>query len=230
MSIVSLTLRTWVRYLGPFALLALITCGPLFWIFFKLAPTLDPMHARARLPIGIALAWFAWLGQLVLVAAVAPGVRGLFSGAPIAQARAITDGVAGIARAIVPVATVFAAVVLGGLALVVPGLALLVLLALTGASEHLGEPLPAPLLDSIAVARASFARITIVVALALVVDIAIADGGQLALLGTVTKKPTPPQLAAMKLSPYVALALGAVSPLVACALAACHTVGGRDRS
>ncbi len=229
MSIVSLTLRTWLRYLGPFALLALLACGPLFWLFFKLAPTLDAAHARARLPIGIALAWFAWLGQLALVAAVAPAVRGLARGAPLAQARAITDGAARLGRAIVPVATVFAAIVLGGLALVVPGLALLVLLALTGASERLGEPLPAPLVDSIAVARASFGRVAIVVALALVVDIAIADGGQLALLGTVTKKPTPPQLAAMKLSPYVALALGAVSPLVACALAACHTLRTRER-
>jgi hypothetical protein len=222
MSIASLAMRTWLRYLGPFAVLAVLAATPVLGITYKLMPELDAAHARARLVLGAALVVAAWIVQLALVAAVSPAVRGIACGAPIAQRRAIVDGAGALVRAIVPTAVVIAAILLGGLALVVPGLVLLVLLSLTGASERLAEPLPAALTDSVEIVRGMFWRVALVVALAIVVDLAIADGGQLSLLGAVSKKPTPVQLAAARLSKVVPLALAAVSPLVACALAACH--------
>ncbi|MGE5184908.1 MAG: hypothetical protein ACM31C_22725 [Acidobacteriota bacterium] len=221
MSLVRLIVRTWLRYLGPFLVLAVLATAPPFWLFFELAPTLDPAHAKARLVVGLTLALVALLAQLALVAAVAPATRAAARGAPLPQSRALLDGAAALAHAIVPTIAVAAAVVLGGLALVVPGLALLVLLSLTGASERLREPLPSPLEDSVDRVRGQFWIVAIVVAAAIAIDLAICDGRQLSLLGKVMKKPTAVQLAAMKLSRLVPIALAAVSPLVATALAAC---------
>ena len=221
MRMVRLTLRAWLTYLGPFVVLGVVAAAPPLFVFYKLAPTLDPEHARARVPLGIALAFVALFAQLAAVAAVAPAVRAVAARERLPQLRALLDGAAALVRAIVPACVVAATVLLGGVALVVPGLALLVLLALTGASERLREPLPAPLVDSVALVRDQFWRVALVVGIALVVDLAIADGGQLSLLGTVMKKPNATQLAAMKLSRTVAIALAAVTSLVATSLAAC---------
>jgi hypothetical protein len=123
----------------------------------------------------------------------------------------------------VPWVIVVAAVLLGGVALVVPGLVLLVLLSLTGASERLGEPPPAALVDSVAIVRGNFARTAAIVAAILVVDLAICYAIQKALVPAITRK-----VPAAKLLPLrtfvrtVPLAIAAVSPLAACALAAAH--------
>ena len=123
------------------------------------------------------------------------------------------------------------AVVLGGVALVVPGLLLLVLLALTGASERLGEPPPAALVDSVAVARANLPRVAWVVSAILVANLAVAFVLQWQLVPHITKK-----LSVAKLAPVqtfvrlVPLALAALSPLAACALAAAYARATRRTS
>ena len=217
-----LAARTYLRYVAPLTLLGALACAPLLVGVLVLAPTVDAPHARFRLGIGVALAVFALVGQLATVAAAAPALRSLAAGTPLAQTRALSLGARQLACAYIPVLVAFAAVLLGVCALVVPGLALLVLLALTGASERVGEPLPAPLADSVALVRPMFWRIAAIVGIALIVNLVIADGGQLALFGVVPKKnPSIAVSAAMKMKLWVPLALAAVSPLVGCLLAAC---------
>ena len=104
--------------------------------------------------LGWELIAIGWLGQLVLVggAAAITGARP----SQISQLGAFGRGLVQLARAIVPCLAAAAAIAIGGLALVVPGLVLLVLLALTGASRARG--VPASLADSIAVVRARSCR------------------------------------------------------------------------
>jgi len=216
----SLAARTWLRYVAPLSLLAVLAIVPLAALT-KLLPALDPPQARWRLAFGAVLALGAYFAQVWLAAAVAPAMRSLARGAPLSQWRALAAGAGQLARAWAPVAVAAAAIVIGGVALVVPGLALLVLLAQTGASERIGEPLPAPLADSIALVRDAFWPTAAIVVAAIVIDLAVADGGQLALFGQIPRKnPGPAIVSAMKLKPYVLLALAGVSPLIACALSA----------
>jgi hypothetical protein len=216
----SLAVRTWLRYVAPFALLGVVATVPVAMLA-KLAPTLEPAQARWRLTIGVALAIAAYFTQVWLAAAVAPAMRSVARGAPLSQRRALVDGASQLVHAIVPVAVMAAAAVIGGVALVVPGLALLVLLAQTGTSERLREPLPAPLADSVAVVRTAFWSTAAIVAVAFVGDIVLANSDQLALFGQIPRKnPSPAIVSAMKIKPYVLIAFAAISSLVACALSA----------
>lgn len=217
----SLAVRTWLRYLAPLTLLAAVTTLPLLAIAAKLSPVLDLLHARWRFAIGGLIAFVAWIAQIWLVAAAAPAARALAVGAPLSQGRALATGAANLARATVPIIAAAAAIVIGSAALVVPGLALAVMLAFTGASYRLGEPMPAPLAESVELVRGAFWRTAAIVAVVTLVNLAIADGGQLALLGEIPRKnPSAALAAAMKLKPLVVVALAALSPLVACVLAA----------
>jgi hypothetical protein len=217
----SIAVRTWLRFVAPLAVLGAMAAAPLFVIVVKLAPMIDAAHARTRIWLGVALAFAAFIAQLATVAAVMPALRSVERGQPLSQWRAFAAGAGRLARVILPLACAVAAMLIGSLALVVPGLALLVMLALTGASDQLGEPLPSPLVDSVAMVRARFWRIAAIVAAALVINLVLANGGQLALLGVIPKKnPNAAIVAAMKLKLAVPVALALVSPLVACALAA----------
>jgi hypothetical protein len=126
-------------------------------------------------------------------------------------------------RAALPCLVAVLAVLLGGLALVVPGLVLLVLVSMTGASDELGTgPLP-PITDSIATARKSLTTITLVVAVVLALDFGIALIAQIVTAQTLTKKPSLPALvSAHTYIRVVAIALVAFSPLPACAIAAAY--------
>jgi hypothetical protein len=115
------------------------------------------------------------------------------------------------------------AIGLGGIALAVPGVILLVLLAMTGASDELGRALPAPLVDSIAVARAHLKVIAIVVGGVIAIDLAIAFASQQIVLPVLPKKPALALLLpARSFVRVVALALVAGSPLLASAIAAAY--------
>jgi hypothetical protein len=81
----------------------------------------------------------AWLGQLVLIGGAAAILR-----ARPSQLRAFTAGLAQLVRAILPCLAAAAAIATASLALVLPGLVLLALLSLTGASTARG-PTPQPL-------------------------------------------------------------------------------------
>ncbi len=161
----------------------------------------------------IALAVF---GQLLLVAPAASYLR-----SEQGQRRAFVAAAGQLARAVIPMLLVLATVAIGGLALVLPGIALFVLLALTAASPELGEPLPAPLLDSIAVVRARLPAVAITLVIAIALDIAIVVVAQRVFARPFGKAPTVQELASYRTVLRVAaVALVAIAPLPACALAA----------
>ena len=221
MSIATLTFRTWLRYLAPLTVLAAATMLAFVYFAVVVKPATDVDTAHAQIRLGWILAASAWMFQLWLVAAAAPLVRGLATGAPPAQLDALRGGVRALVRAAVPCVVAVIAIVIGGIALVVPGLALLALLCTTGAS--VASPLPAQLYESIAITRANVKLVAIVVAAVLAVDLAIAFGAQLALVHALPKKAPLALLAPTRtFVRVVALAAIGVSPVAACALAALH--------
>ena len=222
--ILSLTLRTWLRYLAPLTILSAIVMLPVAWIALHVHAAADLVEAHGQLLRGWELAASAWIFQIVLVGAAAPAVRAIAAGKPLSQLAAFASGARGLVRAVVPCTIAVLAVMIGGLALVVPGLVLLAMLAMTGASDELGTALPAPLLDSVAVARASLRTIAIVVGAILALDLAIALGAQLALVHALPKKPPIALLVPSRTYVrVVACALIALSALPACALASVYT-------
>lgn len=218
-----LSLRAWLRYIVPLTLLALVVFVPLLYVAWRAGAAKDLMKARAQVRLGWMLAACACAFQLLLVAGVAPAVRGIASGRPLSQWRAFADGLRGLVRGLVPWLVAVAAVALGGVALVVPGALLLVLLSLTGASERLGEPPPVALVDSVAVARRGFAMVALAVAAIVVVNLAVTFALQTAIVPHITKK-----VPAAKLVPvrtfvrYVPVAIAVLSPAAACVLAATY--------
>jgi hypothetical protein len=223
MSIASLTFRTWLRYLVPLTLLAALAFAVVAVIALRTGVPADAAAARFEVQLAWILAGGAWIFQLWLVAAVAPAVRAVAAGQPMSQLDALRRGARNLVRAAVPCALAIATIVIGGVALVVPGVVLFALLAMTGASDELGARLPAPLLDSIAVARTQLRRIAIVVAIVVVADLAIAFVAQLVLLHPLPKKPASSLLAPSRtFVRTVAAALIALSALPASAIAAIY--------
>ena len=216
-----IALRAWLRYLVPLTLLSAIAFAPLLYVAWRVGAATDLARARAQVRIGWIVGVAAVACQLLLVAGVAPVVRGLVGGKPLSQWRALVHGLRGLVRGLVPWCIAIGAVVLGGVALVVPGMLLLVLLALTGASDRLGDPPPGALADSVAVVRRDFARVAVIVAGAVLVNLAITLAVQKTIVPPITKR-----VHASKLLPLrtfvrtVPLAIAAVAPLGACALAA----------
>jgi hypothetical protein len=220
---VPLAVRTWLRYVVPLTLLSALAFLPLFYVASRVGAAQDLAKARAQVRLGWLLAGTAVAFQLLLVAGVAPAVRALAGGRPLSQWHALRAGLCNLGRGVIPWLVTIAAIALGGTALVVPGLLLLVLLSLTGASERLGEPPPAPLLDSVAAVRPRMVRVAVIVAAIVVVNLALALALQLWFVPTIAKK-----VAAVKLLPVrtfvrtLPVVLAAFSPLVACVLAATY--------
>jgi hypothetical protein len=221
--IASLTLRTWTRHVLPLTLMAVVTMLIVLWLGLHERVAADVRAAQAQLFLGWKLAAVAWIFQLWLVGAAAPLVRGVAAGEPLSQGRSFAFGATGLVRAAVPCLVAVIAIMLGGLALVVPGVFLLVLVSMTGASEALGTGAIPPITDSIATARKHLATIAIVVAIVLALDFAIALVAQLATAQTLPKKPNLAALtSARTYVRVVAIALVAFSPLPACAIAAVY--------
>jgi hypothetical protein len=220
---VPLAVRAWLRYVVPLTLLSALAFLPLFYVASRVGAAQDLAKARAQVRLGWGFAATAIVFQLLLVAGVAPAVRALAGGRPLSQWRALRAGACNLVRGVIPWLVTIVAIALGGTALIVPGLLLLVLLSLTGASERLGEPPPAPLLDSVAAVRPRIVRVAVIVAAIVVVNLAIALALQLWFVPTIAKK-----VAAVKLLPIrtfvrtLPLVLAAFSPLVACVLAATY--------
>jgi len=150
-SVAQLSIRSYVRYLVPLTLLSVIAFSPLILLAYRVQVPLNAKQAQVALRMAWAFAGCSLIPLYLLVAGVAPAVRGIASGAPRSQLGVFVSGLVGLARAVVPILLVIAAIAIGSLAVVVPGLILLVLLALTGASVENGGP--ARLGDSIAIAR-----------------------------------------------------------------------------
>ena len=218
-----LALRAWLRYLVPLTLLALITCGPLLYVALHASAVKDIPHARIQVRIPWILASFAWIPQLWLVAAAAPLVRSVDTAQPLSQPGALWAGLRGLVRGALPFAAAVAAILLGSLALVVPGVLLLVLLCLTGASHAIREPLPAPLVDSIAAVRANWKRVVITLAAIIIVGLVVTFVIQHIYVPPIKNKVAPSKLVPIRtFLRLVGLSLAAMSPLAACLLAACY--------
>jgi hypothetical protein len=221
-AIVATAVRTWLRYLVPLTLLSAIALSPLVVLALGVRAPPDPAAARPVVQLGWTLLAVAWLGQFILVG----GAAAMLS-AP-SQLRAFPRGFVQLIRAVVPCLMAALAVAIGSLALVVPGLVLLVLLSLTGASRERG--LPAPLLDSLAAARRQLPAVALAVIALLALDAAIGLVAHRAFLAPLPARPTPIQLAAVRsFVRAIALALVVLSPLPATVLAVIHVRAARSR-
>lgn len=204
---------SWLRYLVPLTLLSAIALSPLLLAALSTRAPHDAPTAHATLARGWSLVATAWLGQLLLVG----GAAAIADGRP-SQLRAFTGGLTRLVRAIVPCLTAALAIALGSLALALPGLVLFVLLALTAASPERG--VPAPLLDSIAVARRHGPAVALTAFAMLALDVAIGLAAYRAYVVPMARPPTPAQLAALPgFVRAIAVALVIVSPLPATVLA-----------
>jgi hypothetical protein len=198
--------QRWLRYAVPLTALSAIALAPVIALALRTVAPTD----RAALPGAVARGWMmvalAWLCQLVLVGAAMAVAR-----AEPSQLRAFTGGLARLVRAIVPCLAAAAAIAIGGLALAVPGVVLMALLALTGASDQRG--LPAPLVDSIGFGRRHLRAVSIATGAMIALDAAIGLAGVLAFAHA-------DRLAmARHLAPAIAAALVVASPLPATVLA-----------
>jgi hypothetical protein len=159
---------TGLRRAAPLALVTVLALSPALVRVLLVPAAKTAPEAAAQLQLGwilagAAIVWQLWLSAAAAAIRATPGLL-----APVGA------GARGLVRAIVPCAVAAVAIGFGFVALVVPGLVLLVLLAPTGASARLGEPLPAPLIDAVAIARARLRPAIAIVAVAIVGNLAIA--------------------------------------------------------
>jgi hypothetical protein len=210
--LVGTALRTWLQYLVPLTLLSALAAAPVVVLALLTPVPADAAAAAALRMRGWELAALGVFCQLLLVGGVAPATR------RPSQLAALGLGAAQIARAVLPCLAAAAAIAIGSLALAVPGLLLVVLLALTGASPERGV---APALrDSIAAARAQLPAVAITVVAMLALDAAIAIAATRMFGAPLPRRATPQQLAmARHLVHAVALGLVVLSPVPATVLA-----------
>jgi hypothetical protein len=168
---------------------------------------------RAQLRVDWIVAGVAWAFQLALAGA-ASSTR---------HRAGIRAAVAGFARALVPCAIAIAAIVLGSVALVVPGVVLAVLLAFTGAAAGASPgATPAEALDaSVVAARAHWRDAAVTVAAIVAADVAIAIVAQLVLVRAGAPKLQLDQ--ARDATRVVVLAYAVASPFAASLLATVYS-------
>jgi hypothetical protein len=221
--------RVCARYPVPLLALAAAALAP--WLLLALAVPLpaSPVAASAALRDGWLIGATAWIGQLLLVGAAAPLVRAVDAGAPPSQRQALGRGALGMARAAVPWLAAVAAIAIGGLALALPGLLLLVLLSATAASEAPG--LPGPLLESAARVRRALPLAAGAVAALLAIDLGAVFAAQALLrpAAAAGARLRPEQLVALGDVPRLAALVAVLAaPPIAAMLAAIHVRGERD--
>lgn len=226
MSLVQLSIRTYVRYLVPLTLLSLIAFAPLILFALRVPVPLNAKQAEIVLRYAYVFAGCTVILLFLLVGGVAPAVRAIDSGKPRSQLAVLASGLYGLGRSAVPLLLAIAAIAIGTLAAVLPGLLLLVLLALTGASELEGAP--ARLSESISIARTKMLPIIGVILLTVAAQaVAIFV---LARPLVPLPKPPPPQLlvAFQHLLRLCVMGVAIAAPLAAVVLAAIHTRGRRQ--
>jgi hypothetical protein len=222
-----LAARAYLRYAIPLTLLAAVALAPWLALGLGASTPKDVAGARGALRMAWLLGATAWIGQLWLVGAAAPLVRALDEGAPLSQLRAIGRGALQLARGALPWLAAVAAIALGGLALALPGLALLVLFSTAAAGTRRG--LPAPLLESAELVRRGLPLAAGAIAALLAVDVGAVALAQQLLRPEVAKKLRPDQLEAYRrIVQIAALAVLVAAPPIAALLAAVHTRAARD--
>jgi hypothetical protein len=217
----SLVIRTYLRYLVVVTVLAAIVFAPLLYLAFKLRVPNDLAHAKGVVRTAWLLVGFSLAPLLVLVGGVTPAVRSLADGRPLSQLGALWAGVGGLVRAALPCAVVVLAVIIGSLALALPGLAALALLALAGATADTDGDLAARLHAAVAAARP---RIVLVIVV-LVVTAALFVGATYVLhRGLPIPLPKPPKpehfIQFPLMARYSITGIALAAPLPAIALAA----------
>ena len=216
---IGLAVRTLARYVVPLAIASFLVVAPFAALAFGAPWPRNLATANLALGRAFAIAGTAWIATFVLVGAAAPLVRAIAAGAPLSQPRALVAAIGNAIRMLLPCLAAAAAVVVGGLALVLPALALLVLLSLTGASTERG--MPAPLVDSVAVARAHARTVTAIIAAMVAVDLALAFGGWKLLAVPFGKPHGPAQWATYgNVARVVVIGVFATAPVFATLLAA----------
>lgn len=228
---ISLAARSYARHVIPLTVLAVALFAPLAVFALELAVPRNESQAIQLLRLTWGIAGCAWIVHYLLVGAAVREVRGVAAGRPLSQLASLRTGIAGIVRAGLPVAVAIAGIILGGIALAVPGIVLVVLFAFTGASERPG--LAAPLADSAAVARAHLGIAGPVAAGVVLVNLAIAAIAYLILIGTTTLTATASadELAAVRtFLQVVTIGVIGVSPIAAVLLAAVHVDRSKRRS
>jgi hypothetical protein len=221
--IVTSALRTWLRYVVPLTLLSALALSPVLLVALATRVPADAAAASALRVRGWELVALGVFCQLVLVGGASAATH------RHSQLRTLVGGGAQLVRAVVPCLAALAAVAIGSLALVLPGLLLLVLLALTGASRE--RDVTAALLDSIAAVRSRLPAVAITVLAMLAVDVAIAVIAHRMFGAPLGKRPTAAQLvAARHLVHAIAAALVVASPLAATVLATIRSRAAHDLS
>jgi len=222
--VITLALRSWLRYVVPLTVLGVIACAPLLYIAWTAKAPEAFAQARTQVKLAWVLAGVAPLFVLLLVAGVAPAVRALASGAPLSQLGALIAGLRGLARGFLPWLVAVAAIVLGGVALVVPGVLLAVLVSLFGASDQLRTSPQAAIADSLDIVRPQLWRIAAIVAAIVIVSFTITIAVQLMYVPLITKKTAVAKLAPIQMNlRIVTTAVVAVTPLAASFLAAAYS-------
>lgn len=220
--VVALAFRTYARYVAPLTLLSLVLFAPLlaYGLLSNTPGALGPAWRMVMIAWGAAAT--AWIAQYMLVGAAAPLARSIAEAKPLGQLAALRVALGGFVRAVLPTLMVVAAIAMGSIALVLPGLVLGVLLSLTGASTRSG--LAEPMLDSVARVRSNLKVAIVSVVVILVVDFAIITLPFTILLGPLSPRPTPEELSAAQLILQItAIGIPLVTPLAACVLAAVAT-------
>lgn len=226
---IALTLRAWVRYLVPLTLLAIVACSPLLYVAFTSRAPADFTAARWQLRLAWGLAASALAFQLLLVSAAAPAVRAVASGARLSQPRMLIAGMRGLVRGALPWLVAMCAVLLGGLALVIPGALLACFVSLTGASDAVRTSPQAAIADSMTLVRAQLPRIALVILAIVVLDLSITYAAQTMYVTAISNKATAAKLVWIRTFIRVsALALVGFSTLPACALAAIYSHAKRS--
>jgi hypothetical protein len=225
-SLVRLAVRAHLRYAIPLTLLAAIVLAPWLVLALGVPVPADSAGARGALRAAWLLGATAWIGQLLLVGAAAPLVRALDAGAPLSQLHALGRGARQLVRAAVPWLAAVAAIAIGGLALAIPGLALLVLFSMTAASTQRG--LPGPLVESAELVRRKLRLVAAVIAAMIAVDLGVVLLALELLRPEGPGKLSPDQLAMFRrMVEVVAVAVVAIAPAIATTLAAVHARASR---
>ncbi len=224
MPLTSLLARTYLRYVIPVTVLSAIAFAPLLYLAARVPVPGDVGQVNGVVRTAWLLAGLSLVPLLILVGAVAPAVRSLASGTPASQLAVLRDGAVSLVGAVLPVGIAVLAMLIGSLALVLPGLVLFVLLALTGATGAPERDLGARIAASVSAARANLAAVTLV----LLATIAITMGAlyflQRGLPMPLPKAPKPELLATFRLFARYAIAgIALAAPLPAIALAALAT-------
>jgi hypothetical protein len=228
-TVLSLAIRSWLRYVLPLTVVAVIAFVPIFIVALRLNLPADAAATKMTALVGYGFAAIAWIIQLALVGAAAAAVRAVAAGERVSQLSMIGRGVRGLVIGVIPAAVAAAGVFAGGVALFVPAIIALGMLAPIAASRVVGGPLQATIADTLdATRRAAALAIGLAVAI-IAVDVAIPI-----VLHKLIVLPVPPKNPPIALLERARLfarvtggALAIVSPLVACGAAALYELNRR---